>query len=91
MGHFFKRAGDILAACKAYSEGAQVGCLVPGGIQDVDEGDKSCSLNFREKLPSYIFWLVEAFTEIGVKGCEQFVPPEDSKITVWGWPWDSWP
>ncbi|KAK1389316.1 (E3-independent) E2 ubiquitin-conjugating enzyme [Heracleum sosnowskyi] len=46
VGHFFKRAGDILVSCQAYMEGAQVGCLVRG----------------------------DAFTEIGLKGCEKFIP-----------------
>lgn len=75
VGHFFKRALEILVACKAYMDGAQVGCLVKGGVQDVDEGDKSCSQNFKATLGAYIKPLVEAFTQIGVKDCEQFIPP----------------
>ncbi|XP_074356919.1 putative ubiquitin-conjugating enzyme E2 38 [Apium graveolens] len=74
VGHFFKRATDILVACKAYTEGAQIGC-VRGGVQDVDVGDKSCSAYFRKTLHPFIKRLVDAFTEIGVEGCEQFVPP----------------
>ncbi|KAJ6314231.1 hypothetical protein OIU78_017818 [Salix suchowensis] len=31
LGHFHRRANDILVACKAYMGGAQVGCLVNGG------------------------------------------------------------
>ncbi|TKY49103.1 ubiquitin-conjugating enzyme E2 26 [Spatholobus suberectus] len=50
VGHFCSRASDILVACKAYMEGAQVGCLVKGGVQDVDEGDRSCSKRFQESL-----------------------------------------
>lgn len=75
MGHFFKRARDILVACKAYMDGAQVGCLVRGGVQDVDEGDKSCSQNFKDNLGRYIKTLVTAFTQVGVKDCEKFIPP----------------
>ncbi|KAL8145005.1 hypothetical protein AgCh_003283 [Apium graveolens] len=75
VGHFFKRASDILVACKAYMDGAQVGCLVKGGVQDVDEGDKSCSENFKATLGAYMKPLVAAFTQIGVKDCEQFIPP----------------
>ncbi|KAK1389313.1 hypothetical protein POM88_017491 [Heracleum sosnowskyi] len=37
LGHFFKHAREILVACKAYMDGAQVGCLVSGGVQDVKE------------------------------------------------------
>ncbi|GKE45666.1 probable ubiquitin-conjugating enzyme E2 25 isoform X2, partial [Tanacetum coccineum] len=39
VGHFRHR--DILMACKAYTEGVQVGSLVRGGVQDVDEGEES--------------------------------------------------
>lgn len=75
VGHFYKHALDILVACKAYMDGAQVGCLVKGGVQDVDEGDKSCSENFKATLGAYFKPLVDAFTQIGVKDCEQFIPP----------------
>lgn len=73
MGHFYSRAHDILVACKAYMEGAQVGCLVKGGVQDVDEGDKSCSNKFKSGLVGYVNPLVKEFERIGVKGCEKFI------------------
>ncbi|CAA2966635.1 probable ubiquitin-conjugating enzyme E2 25 isoform X2 [Olea europaea var. sylvestris] len=73
IGHFCKRARDILVACRAYMEGAQVGCLVKGGVQDVDEGDKSCSLDFKAKLAGFITTLVNAFSQIGVKDCQEFL------------------
>lgn len=73
-GHFLKCANDILVACKAYSDGAQVGCLVKGGVQDVDEGDKSCSRSFKDGLASYMKTVVDAFTQVGVKDCENFLP-----------------
>ncbi|KAL3508670.1 hypothetical protein ACH5RR_028071 [Cinchona calisaya] len=72
-GHFFKRAHDILLACKACINGAQVGCLVKGGVQDVDEGDKRCSQYFRNKLAGCIKTIVDAFAEIGVKDCDEFL------------------
>lgn len=75
VGHFFKHARDILVACKAYMDGAQVGCLVRGGVQDVDEGDKSCSQNFKDNLGRYVKTLVTAFTQVGVKDCDKFIPP----------------
>ncbi|CAN0921731.1 Putative ubiquitin-conjugating enzyme E2 38 [Linum grandiflorum] len=65
MGHFNKRANDIMVACKAYTAGAQVGCLVKGGIQDVDEGDKSCSTHFQKSLPEYMDMVVKEFCKIG--------------------------
>ena len=75
MGHFYNRAHDILVACKAYMEGAQVGCLVKGGVQDVDEGDKSCSKQFKESLTGYVNMLVKELATIGAKDCEKFLSP----------------
>lgn len=76
MGHFFKRAQDILSACKAYLEGAQVGCLIEGGDQDVDAGgEESQSSQFKQTLAGYIRILARAFTKIGVKDCEEFLTP----------------
>lgn len=75
MGHFLNRGHDILVACKAYMDGAQVGCLVKGGVQDVDEGDKSCSKQFKESLINFMHTLVNEFSRIGVGGCEKFRPP----------------
>ncbi|KAH6786469.1 Ubiquitin-conjugating enzyme family protein [Perilla frutescens var. hirtella] len=72
-GHFCKRAREILVSCKAYLDGAQVGCLVKGGVQDVDEGDKSCSKDFRNSLAGYITTLINAFSQIGAKDCQEFL------------------
>ena len=73
MGHFYRRAHDILVACKAYMDGAQVGCLVKGGVQDVDEGDKSCSQKFKDSVSGCVNMLVKEFTVLGVKDCEKFL------------------
>ncbi|KAI4322940.1 hypothetical protein L6164_022587 [Bauhinia variegata] len=73
LGHFCSRAHDILVACKAYMDGAQVGCLVKGGVQDVDEGDRSCSMQFKHSLGGYVDQLVREFSQIGVKDCEKFI------------------
>ncbi|KAJ6835766.1 putative ubiquitin-conjugating enzyme E2 38 [Iris pallida] len=48
-GHFCSKGHAILVACRAYLDGAQVGCLVGEGVQDVDEGDKSCSANLESR------------------------------------------
>ncbi|KAI5423793.1 hypothetical protein KIW84_030143 [Lathyrus oleraceus] len=72
-GHFCRRAQDILVACKAYKDGAQVGCLVKGGVQDVDQGDKSCSKEFKNSLAAYVDMLVKEFTQVGAKDCEKFL------------------
>ncbi|CAL1386346.1 unnamed protein product [Linum trigynum] len=66
-GHFHSRAKDIMVACKAYMSGAQVGCLVKGGIQDLEEGDKSCSQTFKNSLPEHVDMLKKAFADLGVK------------------------
>ncbi|KAB2615887.1 ubiquitin-conjugating enzyme E2 25 [Pyrus ussuriensis x Pyrus communis] len=78
LGHFYNRARDILVACKAYMDGAQVGCLVKGGVQDVDEGDKSCSQRFKTSVADHVPMIVAEFTRIGVKDCERFVSPTTS-------------
>eukprot|EP00262_Sarcandra_glabra_P019415 TRINITY_DN7309_c0_g1_i1.p1 TRINITY_DN7309_c0_g1~~TRINITY_DN7309_c0_g1_i1.p1 ORF type:complete len:508 (+),score=68.71 TRINITY_DN7309_c0_g1_i1:241-1764(+) len=72
VGHFRKHAHSILVACKAYMDGAQVGCLVGGGVQDVDEGDKSCSSKFKSSLGVLFPMLVTAFTDNGAD-CRQFL------------------
>lgn len=56
-------------------DGAQVGCLVKGGVQDVDEGDKSCSKQFKDSLPGYLQKLVQDFSQIGANDCEKFLSP----------------
>ncbi|KAF5478650.1 hypothetical protein F2P56_005193 [Juglans regia] len=75
LGHFCNCAHDILVACKAYMDGAQVGCLVKGGVQDVDAGDKSCSNKFKNDLVGYVDMLVKAFTQIGAENCDKFLSP----------------
>ncbi|KAK7244299.1 hypothetical protein RIF29_39119 [Crotalaria pallida] len=75
LGHFCNRANDIMVKCKAYMEGAQVGCLVKGGVQDVDEGDKSCSKQFKDSLTGYVNMLATEFAKLGAKDCGKFQSP----------------
>ncbi|KAK7257208.1 hypothetical protein RIF29_31012 [Crotalaria pallida] len=77
-GHFFSRAHDILVSCKAYMDGAQVGCLVKGGVQDVDQGDGSSSLLFKSSLGAYANMLARELTKIGAKDCDKFLTPTTS-------------
>ena len=72
MGHFLGRGHDILVACKAYMDGAQVGCLVKGGVQDVDEGDNSSSRSFQHVLPGSVDLLLKEFSLIGIEDIEKF-------------------
>ncbi|MCE2055554.1 ubiquitin-conjugating enzyme [Datura stramonium] len=73
LGYFFQSAQDILVACKAYTDGAQVGSLVRGGVQDVDEGDKGCSPTFKTSLAGFIKTVIDTFKEIGVLDCDKFL------------------
>ncbi|KAF8409243.1 hypothetical protein HHK36_005317 [Tetracentron sinense] len=79
-GHFRKYAHDILGACKAYMEGTQVGCLVKGGVQGIDEGDKSSKKSFKDAISKMVKLLVVAFTKNGAKDCEQFLPQSENSI-----------
>lgn len=71
--HFYNRSRDILVTCKAYIEGAQVGCIVKGGAQDVDECNKIFLQDFKANLARFITTLVNAFSQIGVKDCREFL------------------
>ncbi|XP_066309383.1 putative ubiquitin-conjugating enzyme E2 38 isoform X3 [Miscanthus floridulus] len=78
VGHFRNYGRKILKGCKSYMAGAQVGCLVGDGVQDVDEGDKSCSNNFKASLKPLFEDLLKEFTNIGVN-CDEFRNPGDTK------------
>ncbi|MFS7980514.1 putative ubiquitin-conjugating enzyme E2, ubiquitin-conjugating enzyme/RWD [Helianthus anomalus] len=73
VGHFRNCVVDILMACKAYTEGVQVGCLVKGGVQDVDEDNSKCSQQFRNDVASYSKTLIAEFMKIGAKEAEEFL------------------
>ncbi|KAJ1284764.1 hypothetical protein BS78_03G230300 [Paspalum vaginatum] len=78
VGHFRKYGHKILRGCKSYISGAQVGCLVGDGVQDVDEGDKSCSNKFKGSLKLVFEDLVKEFANIGVN-CDEFRNPESTE------------
>nr|GEY34462.1 probable ubiquitin-conjugating enzyme E2 25 [Tanacetum cinerariifolium] len=80
VGHFRYHVRDILMACKAYTEGVQVGSLMRGGVQDVDEGQESCSYKFKTDLVSYIKVLIAAFKSIGAKEGAEFLFLSQKKI-----------
>ncbi|XP_042389592.1 putative ubiquitin-conjugating enzyme E2 38 isoform X1 [Zingiber officinale] len=71
-GHFRNRGRTILVSCKAYMDGAQVGCVVGEGVQDVDEGDKSCSATFKASLKKLFEDLLMEFTVKGAD-CDEFL------------------
>lgn len=80
-GHFRTRGYAILVACRAYMEGAQVGCLVGDGVQDVDEGDKSSSDNFKTSLMRIFDDLLMEFTVKGAD-CDEFLAQKQSQGTA---------
>lgn len=77
-GHFRKYGRNVLVACKAYLDGAQVGCLAGNGVQDVDEGDKSCSLKFKTSLKRLFEELLMEFTVKGAD-CSKFLSEKAKK------------
>ncbi|XP_076924254.1 putative ubiquitin-conjugating enzyme E2 38 [Bidens hawaiensis] len=87
--HFKSHVVDILMACKAYTEGVQVGCVVKGGVQNVDDGSNSCSQKLKDDVASYIATLIAAFEKIGAKEAKEFAYlsvkknplPDISKVT----------
>ncbi|KMT13061.1 hypothetical protein BVRB_4g086990 [Beta vulgaris subsp. vulgaris] len=76
FGHFYTHAHDILAACTAYLNGAEVGSFdkTKSPSAEVKKGFK-CSDLLKMNLPTYIKSLVEAFTKIGVEDCEKYLVP----------------
>ncbi|ONK79270.1 uncharacterized protein A4U43_C01F4670 [Asparagus officinalis] len=82
-GHFRKRGRPILVACRAYLDGAQVGCLAGGGVQDVDEGDKSCSPDFRKSLNLLFNDLLKEFKAKGAD-CDGFLPHQNQDRIING-------
>jgi len=65
VGHFLVRAQDILRACKAYMEGAQVGYWVKHEVHDVDRHFKSYTEQFKISLRDLMVKLAGEFTRIG--------------------------
>jgi hypothetical protein len=60
-------------------EGVQVGCLVKGGVQDVDEVGGKSSSKFKADLFGCVKLLVQEFEKLGVKDCQKFLSPTPPK------------
>ncbi|KAG1346696.1 putative ubiquitin-conjugating enzyme E2 24 [Cocos nucifera] len=69
--HFTRRSHDILVACKAYLDGAQVGHAYECA-KVLDQGQKHCSHGFKIMLAKLFPKLIAAFTERGID-CSQFL------------------
>lgn len=65
VGHFLVWAHDILGACKAYMEGAQVGYWVKREVHEVDRHFKSYTEQFKISLRDPMEKLASEFARIG--------------------------
>ena len=72
--HFRKRSQHILLACKAYLEGAPIGCAFACGKIE-HENQKGTSTGFKIMLAKLLPKLVESFSDMGID-CSQFVEQE---------------
>ncbi|XP_024006380.1 putative ubiquitin-conjugating enzyme E2 38 isoform X2 [Eutrema salsugineum] len=82
--HYFVRAHDIVKACKAYKDGAPLGSMVKGGVQDVEETSQGGSSKFRTDVASFMKTVVEEFVKLGVKELEDKPkpPPEGNVLNA---------
>ncbi|WMV39240.1 hypothetical protein MTR67_032625 [Solanum verrucosum] len=72
IGHFRCHAVDILSACKAYIEGAPVGSVVKGIVQDLSATAEKSSSTFRESVSRMKNGLISLFTKNGANDCDRF-------------------
>lgn len=76
--HFRDCARNILAACKAYTEGVPVGSAAVGTvIEDVvqDKAGKRKSIDFKSTLSKMMKMLITNFAKNGSTDIEQFQLP----------------
>ncbi|XAR68018.1 Ubiquitin--protein ligase [Bertholletia excelsa] len=74
-GHFRLRAHDILSACKAYMEGAEVGSAAKGRVQGTNNVRSNQHNEFMQALTRMMNNLITNFAKNGSKDCEQFRLP----------------
>ncbi|GAA0162498.1 ubiquitin-protein ligase [Lithospermum erythrorhizon] len=72
LGHFRVHAHDILSACKAYMEGASVGTVVKGKVQDGALVNEGTSATFKASVGGMMNGLISNFTKKGAVDCEKF-------------------
>ncbi|CAG7875422.1 unnamed protein product [Brassica rapa] len=73
--HYFERAHDIVKASNAYIDGAPVGSIVKGGVQDIEESSESGSMKFRTEVATFMKTVVEELVKLGVKELEDKLKP----------------
>ncbi|KAL2937774.1 putative ubiquitin-conjugating enzyme E2 38 [Bienertia sinuspersici] len=71
-GHFRIRAHDIMSACKAYVDGAEVGCNVKQWLEKGDTAPKPGSTNFKNEISKIMKPLNKYFINNGSKDTEVF-------------------
>ncbi|XP_057525752.1 putative ubiquitin-conjugating enzyme E2 38 isoform X1 [Amaranthus tricolor] len=71
-GHFRIYAHDVLTACKAYADGAAVGCNVKSWLQQGDNAPKPGSVRFKSEISKIMTPLVKCFVDHGSKDCDEF-------------------
>lgn len=72
-GHFRVRAYDIIRACKAYVDGAEVACCVKKWLEEGDNAPKPGSPNFKAEVAKMMKPLIKYFINNGSKDCEKFL------------------
>ena len=73
--HYFERAHDIVKASNAYIDGAPVGSIVKGGVQDIEESSENGSMKFRTEVATFMKTVVEELVKLGVKELEDKLKP----------------
>ncbi|EOA40040.1 hypothetical protein CARUB_v10008732mg [Capsella rubella] len=80
--HYFVRSHDIVKACNAYKDGAPLGSMVKGGVQDLEQTSLGGSKKFRSDVAIYMQTVVDEFVKLGVKElAEKPKPPESNPNT----------
>ena len=81
--HFIQCSQHFLLACKAYVEGAPVGCAFEQK-KTAEESEKGSSTGFKIMLAKLFPKLVEAFSAKGID-CSQYIDIEKGICCNWNW------
>ncbi|CAH8354134.1 unnamed protein product [Eruca vesicaria subsp. sativa] len=73
--HYFERAHDLVKAANAYIDGAPLGSIVKGGVQDIEESSEGGSMKFRTDVAVFMKTVVEELVKLGVKELEDKLKP----------------
>nr|XP_017256373.1 PREDICTED: putative ubiquitin-conjugating enzyme E2 38 [Daucus carota subsp. sativus] len=71
-GHFLARGRAILLACRAYMEGADIGCIVKDEIQGCRKVEKRNLQGFKRGIANLMNSLIVNFTMNGSEDCAEF-------------------